>query len=116
MEIRELHKSLRAQFGVLNGLEVVTTYGDLPGECRALVETAGVMDLSARGRLCVVGADRHRFLHGQVTNEVAKLPIGEGCFAGLVSAKGRSPRYFEASPSMSRLTASSSRDEPSAFS
>lgn len=89
MSIRELHESLGAQFEVLDGLAVVTTYGDLAGEHRALVEVSGVMDLSSRGRLCVVGADRRRFLHGQVTNEVAKLRPGEGCFAGLVSAKGR---------------------------
>ncbi len=89
MGIRELHESLGAQFGALDGLDVVTTYGDLPGECRAFLETAGVLDLSSRGRLCVVGADRHRFLHGQVTNEVAKLRPGDGCFAGLVSAKGK---------------------------
>ncbi len=89
MGIRELHESLGAQFGVLNGLDMVVTYGDLPGECRAVVETAGVVDLSSRGRLCVVGMDRRRFLHGQVTNEVAKLRLGEGCFAGLVSARGR---------------------------
>lgn len=89
MGIRELHESLGAQFRVLSGAEMVVTYGDLPAEWRAVVESVGVADLSSRGRLCVVGADRHRFLHGQVTNEVAKLRPGEGCFAGLVSAKGR---------------------------
>ena len=54
MSIRELHESLGAQFEVLDGLAVVTTYGDLAGEHRALVEVSGVMDLSSRGRLCVV--------------------------------------------------------------
>ena len=89
MGIRELQESLGARFKALNGVDLVASYGDLSGEWRALVETAGVVELSSRGRLCVVGADRRRFLHGQVTNEVSKLGLGDGCFAGLVSAKGK---------------------------
>ena len=30
-----------------------------------------------------------RFLHGQVTNDVKKLRTGEGCYAALVTAKGK---------------------------
>jgi folate-binding protein YgfZ len=54
-----------------------------------LAESAGVLDLSSRGRLCVAGADRVRFLHGQVTNNVKDLRLGEGCYAALVNAKGK---------------------------
>ena len=64
-------------------------FGDWPAECRALGETAGVLDLSFRSRLCLVGNDRARFLHGQVTNDVKKLGLGEGCYAAIVTAKGR---------------------------
>jgi folate-binding protein YgfZ len=49
----------------------------------------GVVDLSCRSRLCVTGADRVRFLHGQVTNDVQRLRSGEGCYAALVNAKGK---------------------------
>src|SRR4029434_9067794 len=42
-----------------------------------------------RGRLCLLGADRVRLLNGQVTNDVASLKPGEGCYAALVTAKGR---------------------------
>jgi aminomethyltransferase len=55
----------------------------------ALREGAGVLDLSSRGRLCLLGADRQRFLNGQVTNNVKDLQIGHGCYAALVSAKGK---------------------------
>jgi aminomethyltransferase len=48
-----------------------------------------VLDLSFRGRLCVLGADAQVFLNGQVTNNVKDLRIAEGCYAALVSAKGR---------------------------
>lgn len=58
-------------------------------EYAALRDAVGVVDLSGRSRLCLTGADRQRFLHGQVTNEVNKLKVGEGCYAALVTAKGK---------------------------
>jgi folate-binding protein YgfZ len=54
-----------------------------------IVESAGVLDLSSRGRLCVTGSDRVRFLNGQVTNNVKDLATGQGCYAALVNAKGK---------------------------
>jgi folate-binding protein YgfZ len=60
-----------------------------PDEYRALRETAGVLDLSARSRICLVGNDRARFLHGQVTNDVKRLRPGDGCYAAIVTAKGK---------------------------
>ena len=62
---------------------------DLIMEHQALRHAAGVLDLSARSRLCLTGADRKRFLHGQVSNEVNNLNVGEGCYAALVTAKGK---------------------------
>lgn len=50
---------------------------------------AGVLDLSPRGRLLIKGADRKRFLHGQVTNDVNGLAVGQGCYAAVVNAKGK---------------------------
>jgi folate-binding protein YgfZ len=37
----------------------------------------------------LTGADRVRFLHGQVTNDVKKLRAGEGCYAAITTAKGK---------------------------
>ncbi len=73
----------------VNGVQVVAHYGDTLAEYRALTETAGVLDLSFRGRLCLMGADRVRFLHGQVTNDIRMLRPGTGCYAAMVNAKGR---------------------------
>lgn len=61
----------------------------LEPECTALAETAGLLDLSGRGRLCLTGADRQSFLNGQVTNNVRDLRVGQGCYAMLVNARGR---------------------------
>ncbi len=89
LALHEFHLGLNARFTDVNGWEVVEHYGDPLAEHAALRTTAGVMDLSPRGRLCVTGADRARFLNGQVTNNVKDLRPGQGCYAALVSAKGK---------------------------
>jgi folate-binding protein YgfZ len=78
-----------ARFTALNGVESVADYGDLAREYQALRQSAGLIDLSCRGRLCLVGDDRQRFLNGQVTNNLKDLPAGRGCYAALVNAKGK---------------------------
>lgn len=89
LALHELHQGLGAHFIGVNGEEAVAHYGDVSAERDALRVSVGVLDLSCRSRLCVTGADRVKFLHGQVTNDVQRLRPGEGCYAALVSAKGR---------------------------
>ncbi len=89
LSLHEFHHGLGARFVEVNGAEVVAGYGDALGEHTALRETAGVLDLSFRGRLCVTGADRQTFLHGQVTNDVKALQPATGCYAALITAKGK---------------------------
>ncbi|MEI9961467.1 MAG: hypothetical protein WDM76_10170 [Limisphaerales bacterium] len=87
--LHEFHHSLGAQFSELNGVEIVSDYGDWLAEYQALRESAGVLDFSFRSRICLLGADRIRFLHGQVTNDVKKLRVGEGCYAAITTNKGK---------------------------
>lgn len=87
--LHEFHHSLGARFAARNGAEVVTDYGNWLAEHAALRQSAGVLDLSFRSRICLTGADRVRFLHGQVTNDVKKLCVGQGCYAALVTNKGK---------------------------
>ena len=89
LALHEFHAALHARFADVNGAEVVDHYGEPLAEHAALRACAGVLDLSFRGRLCLTGADRVRFLNGQVTNNVKDLRPGEGCYAALVNAKGR---------------------------
>ena len=89
LALHELHHGLHACFGELNGAEIVNDYGHWLAEHAALRETAGVIDLSFRSRICLVGADRARYLHGQVTNDVKKLRVGEGCYSAITTAKGK---------------------------
>jgi folate-binding protein YgfZ len=46
-------------------------------------------DLSARTKLELRGADRASFLHNFCTNEIKKLPTGEGCEAYILSLQAR---------------------------
>jgi len=55
----------------------------------ALRRGAGVIDLTARGRIVARGRDRARLLHNLTSNEVKKMTPGTGCYAFLLSAKGR---------------------------
>jgi folate-binding protein YgfZ len=89
MALHEFHHGLGAKFSELNGAEIVSDYGDWLAEHAALRETAGVIDLSFRSRICLTGADRVRFLHGQLTNDVKKLRVGEGCYSAITTAKGK---------------------------
>lgn len=89
LSLHELHNALNAEFTQVNGEEVVSHYGDWLAEYAALHESAAVLDLSFRSRICLLGADRQKFLNGQVTNNVKDLKTGEGCYAAIISAKGK---------------------------
>src|SRR6266704_2031410 len=89
LALHEFHEGLGARFSEMNGQEVVADYRETLAEHAALRESGGVLDLSFRGRLCLTGADRVRFLHGQVTNNIKDLEAGQGCYAALTTAKGK---------------------------
>ncbi len=87
--LHEFHQGLDARFAEVGGAQVVNDYDDWRAEHAALHQSVGVLDFSFRSRLCLVGADRSRFLHGQVTNDVKKLHAGDGCYAAITTAKGK---------------------------
>ena len=89
LALHEFHAGLGARFGEISGWEAVNDYGDVLAEHASLNATAGALDLVFRGRICLTGAYRLRFLNGQVTNNVKDLRPGQGCYAALVTAKGK---------------------------
>ena len=89
MILQELHEALGARFVTLANATLVNDYGHWTVEHAALQSSVGILDFSFRSRLCLTGGDRIRFLHGQVTNDIKKLRPGEGCYAALVTAKGK---------------------------
>jgi folate-binding protein YgfZ len=61
----------------------------LEDEHRVLHEGCGIADLSGRGRLELVGADRLRFLHNYLTCDVKGLAPGMGAYGFFTSPQGR---------------------------
>ena len=56
---------------------------------RLFKQSGGVIDLSARTKLRFTGADRVRYLNGQVTNNVTRLQPGASLPACVTTAKGK---------------------------
>src|SRR3954468_12694152 len=56
---------------------------------RALTGGAGVLDRSAMGKLALTGAQAKEMLNGQVSNDVEALEAGTGCYAALLTNKGK---------------------------
>jgi tRNA-modifying protein YgfZ len=58
-------------------------------EYERLRESAGLVDRSERGKLLLTGKEAAEYLQGQVTNDVESLTPGHGCYAALLSHKGK---------------------------
>src|SRR5512143_3723531 len=58
-------------------------------EYDALRRGAGFVVRSDRGRIAAVGADRLTYLHAMLTNDVASLRPGAGCYAAYLTPQGR---------------------------
>jgi len=67
----------------------LATADTLQEDYRAMREGCGLFDRSERGKLALTGAGAREFLNGQVTNELLTLRPGEGCYAALLTHKGK---------------------------
>ena len=75
----------------VDGWLVAESYGDMPAEYAAVRggRGAGLIDLSARGRLEVSGAEAVMFLNGMMTNDIAKLETGAWMSSAFPNVQGR---------------------------
>jgi folate-binding protein YgfZ len=51
--------------------------------------SAVLFDRSARGKILFTGTDRLTFLNGLLTNDIARLTAGTGCYAAYLTPQGR---------------------------
>jgi len=58
-------------------------------EYAAVEKSAGIVDYSFRGKLRVTGSERTLFLNNILTNDIASLAPGQGCYACLLTATGK---------------------------
>jgi folate-binding protein YgfZ len=56
---------------------------------RLLTEEVALVDRSERGKLALTGAQAKELLSGQVTNDIEALTPGSGCYAALLTNKGK---------------------------
>ena len=87
--LEPLHESLGACWAVDRGVRVPRHYGDSEGERQALTEGLALWDASGNDRFELLGNDRHRFLNGMVTADVAALEPGHACYGLFTNVKGR---------------------------
>jgi tRNA-modifying protein YgfZ len=58
-------------------------------EYELLTESVGLVDRSERGKFLVRGGEAADFLQGQVSNDVEALAPGHGCYATILTHKGK---------------------------
>ena len=68
---------------------MAATTDALASSYRALTERAGVLDRSELGKLALTGTQAAELLNGQVSNDVEALAPGTGCYATLLTNKGK---------------------------
>jgi folate-binding protein YgfZ len=68
---------------------MAATTDRLASSYRALTERAGVLDRSELGKLALTGTQAAELLNGQVSNDVEALAPGTGCYATLLTNKGK---------------------------
>jgi len=67
----------------------MTSTASLPADYRAVTERCGLLDRSERGKLALTGNEAKPFLQGQISNDVESLQPGTGCYAALLTPKGK---------------------------
>lgn len=67
----------------------MTTLDTIATDYRTLATACGAVDRSERGKLALTGREAKSFLQGQVSNDVESLSPGQGCYATLLTPKGK---------------------------
>jgi folate-binding protein YgfZ len=88
MSTRSLHAG-RPTLGDVGGRSVVLAYGSVAAEYEALHSRAALFDRSHRARIRLAGDRACEMVAGLVTNDVAGLVPGQGCYAAALTAKGK---------------------------
>jgi folate-binding protein YgfZ len=68
---------------------MVATVSEAAAADRLLSDDVALVDRAERGKLALTGAEAKAFLNGQVSNEIEALSPGSGCYAALLTNKGK---------------------------
>ena len=72
------HQKLGARLVDFGGWNMPVQYSSILEEHKAVREAAGVFDISHMGEFCIDSPHAKAFLNGLLTNDVAKLAVGQG--------------------------------------
>lgn len=89
MPLEDEHTRLGAVMETRGAVRTPSHYGDPVAEHLAVRQSAGVADLSHRGVWRLAGPDAERFLQGTLSNDVAALTPGQGCYALSLTGRGK---------------------------
>jgi tRNA-modifying protein YgfZ len=67
----------------------MSTTTSFAADYATVTERVGLLDASQRGKLALSGEQAKEFLQGQVTQDVAALTPGHGCYAAFLTPKGK---------------------------
>jgi len=82
------HQKLGARLVDFGGWHMPVQYTGIIEEHKAVREAAGVFDISHMGEFFVSGPFAKSFLNGLLTNDVAKLAIGQGQYTLMLNEQG----------------------------
>lgn len=92
LPLEEMHRRLGATFAERDGWLLPANYGDPSAEYESVRDSdpmPGLIDLSARGRIEVSGAEAVQFLNGLITNDVKTLLPLSWMHAAFPNVQGR---------------------------
>jgi folate-binding protein YgfZ len=89
LALNETHARLGAAMAACAGWSVPTSYGDVAQEYASVRDSAGLIDLSPRGRFVVSGSEAVQFLNGLITNDMRMLEPNTWMPAAFPNVQGR---------------------------
>ena len=94
LPLHEQHQALGATFQPHGDWEIPTHYGNPQSEYEALHTSAGLADLSLRGRVHVTDDDRITWLQSIISQDILPLQPGQGRYSTFMDHKGKMLSYF----------------------
>jgi folate-binding protein YgfZ len=88
-DLQAAEKPSRPSFVATAGRALPARFGALGEEWASVRRRCGLLDAGFRSLWRLRGGDRHSFLQGMVSNDVASLPDGSGTYAALLTIQGR---------------------------
>lgn len=92
--LHDQHQQLGATFEDITGWSVPSHYGNATVEHAAVRNSAGISDLSHRGKIRVTGDDRIKWLQSIISNDILPLQPGQGRYSSFLTHKGKMLGYF----------------------